>query len=78
MLFRSASARVRAERRVAEVGGDVDEMEALISERDHKDSTRVDSPLLTMPDAVIVDTGNRTVDEVVAEIAAMYEARGHE
>ncbi len=77
-VYLTASARVRAERRVAEVGGDVDEMEALISERDHKDSTRVDSPLLTMPDAVIVDTGNRTVDEVVAEIAAMYEARGHE
>ncbi len=36
----TASPRVRAERRVAEIGGDVDEVEASIIERDRKDSTR--------------------------------------
>lgn len=72
-VYLTASARVRAERRVAEVGGDVDEMEALIADRDHKDSTRTDSPLLTVPDAVVVDTGGRSVDAIVEEIARMYE-----
>ncbi|MFM8563842.1 MAG: (d)CMP kinase [Acidimicrobiia bacterium] len=72
-IYLTASARVRAERRVAEVGGDVDEMEALIADRDHKDSTRTDSPLLTVPDAVVVDTGGRSVDAIVEEIARMYE-----
>ncbi len=75
-VYLTASARVRAERRVAEVGGDVDEMEALIADRDHKDSTRADSPLLTMPDAVVVDTGGRSVEAIVEEIARMYEEVG--
>ncbi|MFM8846916.1 MAG: (d)CMP kinase, partial [Actinomycetota bacterium] len=75
-VYLTASARVRAERRVAEVGGDVDEMEALIADRDHKDSTRTDSPLLTMPDAVVVDTGGRSVEAIVEEIARMYEEVG--
>ena len=38
-LYLTASPRVRAERRVAEIGGDVDEVEASIIERDRKDST---------------------------------------
>jgi CMP/dCMP kinase len=44
-LFVTASPRVRAQRRVAEIGGDVAEVEASIIERDRKDSTRTDSPL---------------------------------
>ena len=44
-LYVTASPRVRAERRVAEIGGNVDEVEASIIERDRKDSTRADSPL---------------------------------
>ena len=38
-LYVTASPRVRAERRVAEIGGNVDEVEASIIERDRKDST---------------------------------------
>ena len=44
-LYVTASPRVRAERRVGEIGGDVDEVEAAIVERDRRDSTRADSPL---------------------------------
>ena len=44
-LYITASPRVRAERRVGEIGGDVDEVESAIIERDRKDSTRADSPL---------------------------------
>lgn len=67
-VYLTASARVRAERRVADVGGDVNEMERAIADRDHLDSTRADSPLVTSSDAMVVDTGHRTVEQVVSEI----------
>jgi len=74
-IYLTASARVRAERRVAEVGGDVDDMERAISERDHKDSTRADSPLSTSSDSVVIDTSGRTIDDVVREITGIVAAR---
>ena len=74
-VYLTASPRVRAERRVAEVGGDVDAMERSIMERDHKDSSRSDSPLSTSSDSVVIDTGGRTVDEIVDEIVAMIAQR---
>jgi cytidylate kinase len=74
-IYLTASARVRAERRVAEIGGDVDEMERAISERDHKDSTRADSPLSTSTDSVVVDTSGRTIDDVVREIKNIVDSR---
>lgn len=74
-VYLTASPRVRAERRVAEVGGDVDAMEKSIMERDHKDSSRSDSPLSTSSDSVVIDTGGRTVDAIVDEIVAMIAQR---
>jgi cytidylate kinase len=70
-LYITASPRVRAERRVAEVGGDVREMEASIIERDRKDSTRADSPLMAVPDAISVDTTGLSIDQVLDQIVAM-------
>lgn len=67
-VFVTASARVRAERRVAQIGGDLDEVEASIIERDRKDSTRADSPLRESSDAVVVDTSTLGVAEVVDQI----------
>lgn len=74
-VYLTASPRVRAERRVAEVGGDVVAMERSIMERDHKDSSRSDSPLSTSSDSVVIDTGGRTVDAIVDEIVAMIAQR---
>jgi cytidylate kinase len=59
---------VRAERRVAEIGGDVDDVEASIIERDRKDSSRVDSPLTEAHGPTVVDTTGMSVDEVVEQI----------
>jgi len=73
-LFVTASPRVRAERRVAEIGGDVAEVEASIIERDRKDSTRSDSPLTETFDAVLVDTTALSIDEVVARILELMPA----
>jgi cytidylate kinase len=69
-LYVTASPRVRAERRVGDIGGDVEEVEASIIERDRKDSTRSDSPLTEASDAVVVDTTGMTIDEVVEDIKA--------
>ncbi|MFN5603529.1 MAG: (d)CMP kinase [Actinomycetes bacterium] len=44
-------------------------------ERDHKDSSRSDSPLSTSSDSVVIDTGGRTVDAIVDEIVAMIAPR---
>jgi len=74
-VYLVASPLVRAKRRVAQHGGDVTEIARAIAERDARDSTREDSPLRRMPDAVIVDTSDRTVGEVVAEIRKLVANR---
>ena len=73
-LYVTASPRVRAERRVAEIGGNVDDVEASIIERDRKDSTRADSPLMESSDAIVVDTTGSSVDEVVNQVLGLMPA----
>jgi cytidylate kinase len=73
-LYVTASPRVRAERRVAEIGGNVDDVEASIIERDRKDSTRADSPLMESSDAIVVDTTGSSVDEVVTHVLGLMPA----
>jgi cytidylate kinase len=70
-LYVTASPRVRAERRVAEIGGSVEEVEASIIERDRQDSGRADSPLVEASGAVVVDTSDMGIDEVVDHIVEM-------
>lgn len=67
-VYLTASPRVRAERRVAQDGGDVNVIAAAIAERDLKDSTREDSPLREAADSVVIDTSDRNVDDVVAQL----------
>jgi cytidylate kinase len=75
-LYLTASPRVRAERRVAEAGGDVDEIEASIATRDQYDSTRVDSPLREADGAVLVDTTGLGIDAVLAHILGLLAGGG--
>lgn len=74
-LFLTASPRIRAERRVAESGGDVDAVERSIVDRDRLDSTRADSPLAESSDSIVIDTSHRTIDEVVTSILALLETK---
>lgn len=67
-LYLTASPRVRAERRVAEAGGDVDDIEHAIAARDLYDSTRDDSPLRAADAATVVDTTGLSIDAVLDEI----------
>ena len=76
-VFLTASPEVRAERRVGQTGGDIQAVAASIAERDHLDSTRLDSPLKPSQDSVLVDSSHRTIDEVVAEIVAHFESVDH-
>ena len=76
-VFLTASPEVRAERRVGQTGGDIQAVAASIAERDHLDSTRLDSPLKPSQDSVVVDSSHRTIDEVVAEIVAHFESVDH-
>lgn len=71
-VFLTASPLVRAQRRVAQIGGDVEQIARDIAERDHKDSTRSDSPLRESENAILVDTSDRSIDEVVNQIANVF------
>lgn len=70
-LYLTASPRVRAERRVVEAGGDVDEIAAAIATRDQFDSTRADSPLREADGSVLVDTTGLGIDAVLAHILGL-------
>ncbi len=74
-FYLDASVRERAKRRLRElrrqdVDTTLESVEAEIRERDEKDITRAHSPLRTAEDAIIVDTTDKTIDEVVDFIIA--------
>ena len=71
----TASPRVRAERRSAETGGDVDEIEAAIAQRDQYDTSRSHSPLVQSDGSVVVDTTGLSIDEVLERIEQLLEPR---
>lgn len=77
-IYLTARVDVRASRRLAELeskgltGPDAatyEEIAADIERRDLADSSRADSPLRAADDAVVVDTSDRTVEDLVEEIA---------
>jgi CMP/dCMP kinase len=70
-VYLTAAPRVRAERRVAESGGDVDEIAASIAARDELDSSRSDSPLVRADGSLIVDTTGLTVEQVLDHIEGL-------
>ena len=70
-LYLTASPRVRAQRRHGDVGGDIDEIERSIVERDRRDLSRQDGPLQTTPDARVVDTSGLAVGEIVDTLVAL-------
>jgi cytidylate kinase len=74
-VYLTASPLVRAKRRVAQSGGDVELIAAEIAERDQRDSSRSDSPLMKTSDSVMVDTSNIDVNEVVDHIERLVVAK---
>ncbi len=72
-VYLTASPIVRARRRVAQSGGDVDQIAAEIAERDQRDSSRSDSPLTKTDDSVTVDTSDRLIEDVVMQLRHLVE-----
>lgn len=75
-VYLTASSAVRAKRRYDELTAkgeacDLSVIEADIIERDHRDMTRELSPLKQAEDAVLVDSSDMTIDEVVDTIIAL-------
>lgn len=76
-IFLTASADVRAKRRYDELTakGTVCDYEVIkqdIIKRDHQDMTRATAPLKQAEDAVLVDSSDMTIDQVVEAIIAEY------
>ena len=72
-IYLTASSRTRAERRYKELtqkgeNCNIDDIENDIKERDYRDMHREVSPLSQAEDAVLADSSDMSIDEVVAEI----------
>ncbi len=63
-IFLDAAPQVRAERRAAEVGGEIGEIARDLAERDHRDRTREEAPLTQAPDAEYLDSSRLTAAQV--------------
>ncbi len=67
-VYLTAGDSERARRRSAETGGQQDTVAADMARRDEADSTRTASPLKPADGAVVLDTSDLSVDEVVEEV----------
>ena len=81
-VYLTADAGVRAKRRYLElqekgIKGNLEAIEADINERDYRDMNRAASPLRQADDAVLVDSSNMSIDEVVDKIISIYEERNN-
>ena len=79
-VFMAASPRVQAQRRYAELvaqGQPADYYQILenAQTRDRIDSQRADSPLVQAPDALLIETDNLTIHQVVDRILGRLHAR---
>lgn len=80
-LFMTASAEVRAKRRFDELKSKGDENvtfeEVLknVEERDHLDTTRIESPLVKAKDAIEYDNGEKTREEQFEEILEIVKSK---
>ncbi|NJM00719.1 MAG: (d)CMP kinase [Synechococcaceae cyanobacterium SM2_3_2] len=77
-IFLTASPRQRAQRRQRELlsqGVDVDlgSLQEQIQSRDQQDSQRTVAPLKKADDAVVIDSDALTIEQVQAEIVALYQ-----
>lgn len=79
-VFLTASVDERANRRYKELvekgeNPNLDKIKADIEERDYRDSHRENSPLRQADDAVLVDSSDMTIDEVVSTIIDLCKSK---
>jgi cytidylate kinase len=79
-VYLDAAPAERARRRANDpahtgVPSTVSDVQSMLSQRDEQDRTRTASPLYAAPDAIVVDTTGKNIDEVVREVMAMIDER---
>ena len=79
-IFLDASPAIRAQRRLGDLkakGIEIapETLEREIEERDRRDRTRAEAPLMQAPDAMYLDSSTLTIDEVQEQILAIIRAR---
>ena len=79
-IYLPASSQVRARRRYDELSAkgescDLNKIKADIEDRDYRDMHREESPLRQADDAVVVDTSDKTVEEVIASVTELCRSR---
>ena len=77
-VYLTASSRTRAQRRFLELQqkgmeADLEQIEKDIIDRDYRDMNREHSPLRQAEDAVLVDSSDMTIDEVVEKIITLWK-----
>jgi len=79
-IYLDAAPEERARRRAhdpAHSGGPaaVSDVKTLLTERDRSDTTRAASPLYAAADAIVVDTTDRAIDDVVNDVLAIVKQK---
>jgi cytidylate kinase len=74
-VYLTASATERARRRSTEQAADLQATAADLARRDRLDSTRATDPLAQAPDAVVLDSTEFGIDEVVHRLVALLQER---
>ncbi len=81
-FFLIADEKIRAERRYEDLKaigeqGSIKKVMTDLMNRDHKDSTRIHSPLKKPNDAIIIDTSDLGINEVIDKIVNIVKKKGH-
>lgn len=85
-IFLTASPEIRANRRLLQLkekfpekasSFNLSEVLAEITARDHQDTTRKAAPLKRVKDAMLIDTSNLSVDEIIEEIIEYTNTKDH-
>ncbi len=81
-FFLIADEKSRAERRLQDLksigeNSSIDKVMMDLMNRDHKDSTRIHSPLKKSDDAIIIDTSNLGINKVIDKIVNIVKHKGH-
>ena len=78
-VFLTAEVKVRAKRRLKQlqetgITGNISHTLAEVQKRDERDKNRKHSPLRPAKDALVIDTTNLSIDEVISKVMALIKA----
>jgi cytidylate kinase len=78
-VFLTAEVEERAKRRLKQlqetgIAGNISHTLVEVQKRDERDANRQHSPLRPAEDALVIDTTNLTINEVIAKVMALVKA----